>query len=389
MLQIISLAAVRSLLLGLVVLAALRVLRVRNSFVLKAVWIAVLLACVSMPLIMQFQSVSIPHTTLASIGISPPVAEVVAANALNKGHLILAGLYAGIAALLLLRLTIGIVRAARLSRDARPISLSRHDHDAIRISPLIRAPATFGRTILLPEGFPHWSKEELNAVLSHERAHVRHLDSYVQWLALFHRAIFWINPLAWWLPIRIAELAEHTSDAAALEQSVSREAYLTILKEMSMPRRLSKALVPMAIRETVEARIAQIRANPTRFVRPHRGHRLAALLLVLPVTALIGGASLAQTPHGKGPNEPRLLSTGDLKPWYPARARTEHVEGLVTVSVTLDAKGQPVEAHVLREVPEGYGFGESSVVAAKVFKYSNPSGKTVATSFNIKFALGS
>jgi uncharacterized protein (TIGR03435 family) len=116
---------------------------------------------------------------------------------------------------LLTRLAIGTFRAGRLRREANGCD------GGLLTSEECVAPMTVGwlcPAIILPLGWREWTRGRLDAVLAHERAHVRRRDPLVQWLALLNRAVFWFHPLAWWLERRLASLAEEACDAAVLDQ---------------------------------------------------------------------------------------------------------------------------------------------------------------------------
>ncbi len=87
----------------------------------------------------------------------------------------------------------------------------------IRVSLDIKSPATFGSIILLPLAYAEWPQVKRAAVVAHEAAHVRRGDFYVQLAASVNRAIFWFNPLSWWLRRRLSELAEVVSDDEAID----------------------------------------------------------------------------------------------------------------------------------------------------------------------------
>src|SRR5262249_19633349 len=127
---------------------------------------------------------------------------------------ILSLVYGVVASLFLLRLSLGLALTLRLIRKAEP--LAGRDDLHLRVSSDVLTPVTFGSTILLPDQWSAWDPAMQRAVLSHERSHVERGDFYIQLLASVHRAIFWFNPLGWWLHWRLAELAELESDDAAL-----------------------------------------------------------------------------------------------------------------------------------------------------------------------------
>jgi len=102
----------------------------------------------------------------------------------------------------------------------------------LKESPALLVPATVGirkPLILLPTCWREWSREKLEAVLSHEIAHVARRDALTLLLARLHRALFWFSPLPWWLDRQITELAEQASDEAALAGGADRTLYAETL----------------------------------------------------------------------------------------------------------------------------------------------------------------
>jgi len=88
---------------------------------------------------------------------------------ISPGQAVLLGVYLLGLYLLLFRLGIGTVRARRLVRNAVL-------HDNILTSSLCAAPVTVGflhPKVIFPEHWREWSQGQLDAVLTHECAHVR------------------------------------------------------------------------------------------------------------------------------------------------------------------------------------------------------------------------
>ena len=133
----------------------------------------------------------------------------------------------GVAALLA-RLAVGTVRAHLLVRTAA-------NRDGMLTSCMCAAPVTVGwlrPSVILLECWREWPREQLEAVLMHEREHARRRDPLVQWLALLNRAIFWFHPLAWWLERRLSGLAEEACDAVVLAQGHDPYEYSEYLLEI-------------------------------------------------------------------------------------------------------------------------------------------------------------
>lgn len=142
---------------------------------------------------------------------------------------------------MLLRLIAGTVRARALVRRALAA-------DGLRSSADCAAPLTVGwlrPVVVLPEGWRRWPAAELDAVLTHEREHVRRRDPLVQWLALLNRCVFWFHPLAWWLERKLSALAEDACDAAVLRRGHDPRAYSEYLIELARSVQQAGARVPV------------------------------------------------------------------------------------------------------------------------------------------------
>jgi len=237
-------SAARSLALGIIVWAALRLFRVRTPQDRSLVWTAVLLTAVTMPLLMKtiesmLASVPSAATEWIPAGASPLFLRPLSAgsspatNPAVDWMVWATVIYVLIGATLLLRMLAGLLQSRRLVRMAVPINEPwTHGWD-IRTSKHLTIPVTYGSTILFPSDWPHWNSFTRDAVLLHEQAHVRRRDFYVHLLARLHRAVFWFSPMAWWLPSQLLELAEVASDDAALGKVQDRVLYAEILVDVA------------------------------------------------------------------------------------------------------------------------------------------------------------
>jgi beta-lactamase regulating signal transducer with metallopeptidase domain len=191
-----------------------------------------------------------------------------------------AAIYFGVASLLLARLFVGFVFTHRLVKSSQPIRelritralASRASACRLRFVPqaaeseVISVPVTVGAlhsTILLPVAWREWDDAKLDAVVAHEVSHVARRDALTQRVSLLHRAIFWFNPLAWWLNRQLADLAEQASDEAVLCCGADRSDYARILLEFfeslqAAPGRVWWQGVAMAKAGQAEQRVERI-----------------------------------------------------------------------------------------------------------------------------------
>jgi hypothetical protein len=130
---------------------------------------------------------------------------------------------------LLARLAIGTARTHRLRSRANV-------WDGKGISSECTCPITVGwlhPAVILPNNWQEWSPQQLDAVLTHEREHVRRRDPLIQWLALVNRALFWFHPLSWWLERKLSVLAEEACDAAVLVRGHTPQDYSEYLLDIA------------------------------------------------------------------------------------------------------------------------------------------------------------
>jgi RND family efflux transporter MFP subunit len=276
--------AVRSSILILGCGLLLRVLRAKDPAIRLAAWTAVLFGSLAMPLL----TVSLPKTAVAVLpkavwlldrpAIGNQAARTQPAEALRPGDALLSpsraaaerfdwmrpalAVYVAIVFVLLLRLAIGAAMSLRILRGSRATGRSV-DGIEVRESVVITAPVALGiahPAIVVPSDWRQWSAPKLDAVLAHERSHIRRLDPTLQLISAIHRALLWFGPLSWFLHQWIVRAAEEASDDAALSLVHDRALYAEVLLEfMRRGVRNAHALgVPMGRYGRPEDRIHRI-----------------------------------------------------------------------------------------------------------------------------------
>jgi TonB family protein len=397
-------AALRSLALGVVVWVAMAVFRPRNPHVHKVVWTTVLLASIAMPFMLvspiaptfdvpgYWVELTWPVTAAPAAAQQDPT-WLAWADSLSLARL--SGIYFLVTFVLLARFAFGLLQVWLIRRSATPLAAD----PAIRMSTKVTSPATFGSTILLPASATEWDEAKQSAVLAHERAHVRHKDCYVLWLAHLHACVFWFNPLAWWLHRRLAELAETTSDDAVLQAIADRTTYAELLLEIA--RQPSTGRVVMsAARPNISSRIERIISNVTPSLPPRRWVRALAVAALIPPFAL--AAATLQAPEqpaapqvgavGEDPMKPKIIDFGDLaqlQRYYPPEAKRLGIEGIVVVSITLDREGQIAGTQVIEAYPDDpvYGLGPAAEAVVRTMRWSNPKKMPTQVNLRVKFDL--
>jgi beta-lactamase regulating signal transducer with metallopeptidase domain len=316
MLAVLAESALRSLVLGGAVWVGLKLFRVRNPHVQMTCWVMVLLASLAMPLLMHWTTLTITRnalplpapehlwstgssfaesldSTLSSDIAAPLPTGSDTHQTVNWFAVATAG-YTFVAAMLLLRLALGVHLTWRLVRAARPMHEPWAGKWRVRVSNLIGGPVTFGSTILLPPQCFEWDPHKRQAVLAHEGAHVTNRDFYVLLLASLNRAMFWFSPFAWWQLGRLAELAELISDARALQVVEDRLSYAEILLDLVQSVRRAPAGLEMARACTVRARVERILSATAPPAKLGWGKRAGTIAAIIPVVVVSAG-SIAYT----------------------------------------------------------------------------------------------
>jgi beta-lactamase regulating signal transducer with metallopeptidase domain len=219
-------------------------------------------------------------------------------------------LYCAIAALLLVRLALGLFTTIRLWRSATPIPAHRLGCAAgslqLRASSKVASPLTIGSAVLLPSDYTIWDSKKLRIVLAHERSHILQGDFYLQLIAGFYAAVVWFSPLGWWLKHELAELAEAISDRAGMEEAASCTSYAQILLEFAAaPRRVRSIGVAMARPGSLSRRIERL-LNDNSFRQCFSGGRRAVVAVLLVPLALFASTTLIRVQAAAGTHSPSL-----------------------------------------------------------------------------------
>jgi hypothetical protein len=286
----------RSLVMGAIVFAVLRLLRIEHVRTRRTAWLLALAGALAMPLLVAAQigprllpEISFVHQpSVEALTVAPPSdgagalrapqdllgvdygssmdrpANTVDDKGNDGAHLTHTALlaaaigYCAVAALLTLRLCAGVGFALRLKNQARRVVFPFDPQLDTRASARIATPVTIGSSVLLPDNHTLWDGTTLRIVLSHERAHVRQKDFYVQMLAGLHCALFWFNPFSWWLQRELSELGEALSDCAAVQQAQSRASYAETLLAFATRAHLPMSGVAMASASNLTPRIERL-----------------------------------------------------------------------------------------------------------------------------------
>lgn len=348
-------AAVRGVVLAVVVWIVLRSLRISSPRLEAMLWKLVLIAAFAMPLLMMSMRAFLPTATESATAFRM---ELVGAGGGSIHSTVLLASYWIVAAVLLSRQLLGLARGYAVVRRAVP-----HDDPAVlgldvRVSDEISAPATFAGTVVLPRVAVGWDADRLDAVLAHERTHVRNHDFQVQLLAKLYRAAFWFSPLAWWLPRHLALTAEHVCDDVAVE-ATDRAAYAALLLDLARTPQRFRGGLAMA-RGMISERIERIltATGPATDLHPLR--HVLAITALTPMLIGAAGASVVQFDLRVPPKSNRLAPLS--APDYPPAARRLSEHGTVILDLYVLPNGAVADVKVQRS--SGFAALDASAAAA-------------------------
>ncbi len=268
---------------------------------------------------------------------------------------------------------------ATVDRWCRHLGLRRAP--VFATSPDIAAPAAMGWplwVVLFPDE-PGLDLAHSDGVAVHELAHVRRADSVVVGLALLVRAVWWWNPVAWWIARGVRDAAEEACDDWAIAVTGDRRRYAESLSAFARRRGVVTGIGAAARGMTLLRRVERIVRMDGAAVAPalagrHRALVAGATLLCLALATTLrvgagaprgGWASL----HGGTPTTPHQHPPAPWdEPFGGGRARSKAAQ----VRLQETEPGKPVLAAVWIH-GEAYGWtGPRDLVLAVTDEDLNP-----------------
>ena len=210
-------------------------------------------------------------------------------------------------------------------RGATPIALAGDGRGLpVMASPSAFEPGVIGiwrPVLLLPTGLvERLTPAQMNALVAHERCHVRCHDNLAAAIHMLVEAIFWFHPLVWWIAVRQVDERERACDEAVLragsQPSDYAEGILTVCRwSLGSPVMCVSGITGSDLR----TRIEMIMAN-------HVGRRLNAMGRMLLVAA---AAILLAGPVGLGLLDAAAQSSNTPRPQFDVVSikRTPEITG--------------------------------------------------------------
>jgi TonB family protein len=347
--------SLRSLALALAAAVLLAIFRVKSPATRHAIWtvvaagmLALAIASATLPVIPIRVLSAVPAPRAIPIVAFAPLNVPAATPAPLEQPFPWTRIYLAILLILTARLAYAYFLTRRLTRNATRIDAF---DDAIFESAQIAVPLTIAGRILLPTEWRTWEAAKLDAVLTHERAHVHRCDWAIAAFAAANRCIFWFHPLAWWLEARIKSLAEQACDDASLAH-LDRESYAEVLVEIAAALRGAKHRVawqamPMAKGAEVRMRIERILDETRPLSTPLTRTLWAAIALA--AAPIIYIAAVARPAHVQAQQQTPPPMTAP-----PATTDNTELERATAVLHQLESEAAKFKRDHLDRMPEQF-----------------------------------
>ncbi|HTQ06498.1 MAG TPA: penicillin-binding transpeptidase domain-containing protein [Polyangiaceae bacterium] len=244
----------------------------------------------------------VPHGVAPSLAVSTPshagTAEV---------WRVLVFVWLSGAALLLLRLALGLARIRRWVRKAERVDATVSVSEAVDTPVVV---GLFAPRILLPPASRGWSDERRRTILLHELAHVRRRDGLALFVGQLACALHWFQPLAWLALRQLRRECEFAADEDVLRAGVRASSYaehlLAVARAVTLPAPgLAMAGRPSELARRVEV-LLERGAPRRRLARPVAAAVSAASVVAVVLLALAGRAPAAPAEHPEQPSDSRL-----------------------------------------------------------------------------------
>jgi uncharacterized protein (TIGR03435 family) len=223
----------------------------------------------------------------------------------DRLSLLLLGVWTSGMLLLLGRWTTSWLRLRSTVQRGEPITLADGTRALLMTENV--EPGVFGiasPVLVLPRGIAdRLTADQLAAIVAHEQCHIQRRDNFTAVLHMLVEALFWFNPVVWWLGARLVDERERACDEAVLE--LTREPYAYAEAILNVCRFFVKAPVSCVSGVTgseLKQRIARILSGQSvRQLDLRRKVLLGVACVVaagIPVTAGVVHSAQGQTQAG-------------------------------------------------------------------------------------------
>lgn len=326
----------------------------RHAATRHALWFAALLALAVLPPVSQWHPAAPIGALPTSIVRTAAAASHATQSAASAGGNWLLALWAAGVLFCLVRLGLSYVRISRVVRDAAP---ARDLGPDVFLSSDVAIPVAVGivaPAIVLPAYLPAaLERGDLDAIVRHERAHVRRGDVVANLVQRVIEAVFFFNPWAYVIGRRLVAEREAACDDWAVDAMAEPDRYASCLARLAQsPQRLPALLTPSAIgsKSMLFARIARLMDGRTTRLKANYAVVTAGVVLF----AVLGLALWAPRAAASAPADPSLPATcfagvDIVRPAIPHVPKGDvRTPMAANVLVDVDANGKPVGAKIVK-----------------------------------------
>jgi beta-lactamase regulating signal transducer with metallopeptidase domain/peroxiredoxin len=234
----------------------------------------------------------------------------------------IAVVWGGAGLFLLTRLVVGVGAVWHISARSKNFSRAVEQFRAnVRLSNRITVPMVWGflrPVILLPVDADHWQTEQLRAVLLHELAHIKRWDWTIQMVAQIACAIYWFNPLVWFVAHRMRIEAEQACDDHVLNTGYRSTDYAQHLLDVTRNVKIAKATAGVAVTIARSSKIeGRLRTVLAENLNRHPVTKIAAgigLLVFICFAVPISTMHLTQAANSEDQLSQRIQETFKSEP---------------------------------------------------------------------------
>ena len=190
------------------------------------------------------------------------------------------------------------------------------------------------------------SPQQLDALILHEMAHIRRLDTVTNILLAAVETVLFYHPAVWWVSRQIRIERENCCDDQAVSACGDVELYVEALTSLESWKAGAPALA--ANGGSLKTRVARLLDGRAQ----SRPLSLSALTGLALLGLLTVSAAMAAAPHATAATAIKPIMETHTLPPYPAESIHAREEGRVLLAVTIGADGAVSRASVFK--PSGH-----------------------------------
>jgi|GEM_PF-3241033 len=261
--------------------------------------------------------------------------------------------------------------------------------------------------IYLPEDAAHWCDNQLDAVLTHEIAHIKHYDIFFIYCQNILQILFFFNPVVWMLNGVINSFRERKCDDLALTSSEDpnaiqsyRSFLFDILEKAIQSKSINTCTSLFGNKWWLYRRLKYLSIKKEVYMKKVSVYQVIIMIVLslFVVTSSITASALEQTKTTSVERDSSIPDQGTFIPYtktpvlitapapeYPEEAKKKKIEGKVFIKVYISREGQVLKAVPIKSPSEV--LIDAAVKAAKqaTFKPAENNGEPVGVWYALSY----